>query len=90
MLCFLTAISFFYKEYAGIGEEITVSGDRELPRCSQSEECKGPKLPTHYLQDSSLMTILPNACYSFLLYVVWKFKIVNYFYSFASALQGKF
>jgi hypothetical protein len=32
------AISFCYKEYVGISEEITVSGDRELPKCSQSEE----------------------------------------------------
>jgi hypothetical protein len=32
------AISFCYKEYVGISKEITVSGDRELPKCSQSEE----------------------------------------------------
>jgi hypothetical protein len=50
-------MTFCYKEYSGISEEIAVSGDGELPKCSQSEEWATVELAAHCLQ-YLLMSIL--------------------------------
>jgi hypothetical protein len=60
---FDVTITFCYKEYIGINEEIAASGDGELPKWSM-----------HCLQDSSLKSILSDARCSFLWYV-GQFKV---------------
>jgi hypothetical protein len=55
------AITFCYKEYVGTNEEIAVSGDEELHKCSQSEEWVTVELATHWQQNSLLMYILSDA-----------------------------
>jgi hypothetical protein len=44
-----------------MNEEIAVSGDAELPKCSQSRGWVTAELAMHCLQDSSLMSILSDA-----------------------------
>jgi hypothetical protein len=75
-----TGISFCYKEYIGINEELLFPVMENFPNAAEVRSGYRLNLPTHYLQDL-LMLILPYAHHSFFWYVVWKFKIFNLFYS---------
>jgi hypothetical protein len=76
-----SAISFCYKEYVGINEELLFPVMENIPNAAEVRSGQRLNLPTHCLQDSLLMLILSDVYHSFLWYVDWKFKIFNLFYS---------